>query len=273
MLRPANLPHFSYAPLQPIFASQRPYINPYLAQNFWTRHVRRVQSSSAAQGAYLRSVRSKKALVWLCIGTNCIVWLSWQASRREGGTSKQAAKIRKLGLDLQKNFLLATRNVREGRWWVLITSAFSHISFWHLFVNMFTFQQLSQVLVYTPGLTASRHLAPLIFGSALAGSAAFLSHESASSRSQRVGLGFSGVVSGVVTSAACLMPHQQMLLFGVVPLPLWALAIGYIAYDTYAMDGDTSVAHDAHVGGAIFGGAFYMLALKRFGGILGPRMR
>jgi membrane associated rhomboid family serine protease len=175
---------------------------------------------------------------------------------------------------LQQNFLLSVQNLKEGRFWTLVTSAFSHISPGHLFFNMLAFHQLGQVLVYTTGLKAVRHFGILILGSALAGSTAFLSHEGAMGpHVQRVGLGFSAVVSGVVTAAACLMPHQRVLMFGVIPLPLWALGIGYVVYDTYSMEGDSTVAHDAHIGGAIFGGIWYMLVLRRFGGILGPRFK
>jgi len=87
-----------------------------------------------------------------------------------------------------------------------------------------------------------------------------------------MGLGFSGAVSGVVTAAALLFPTRKMLLMGIIPMPLWVLGLGYIAYDTYSMDAvDSTVGHDAHIGGAVFGAAFYMVFLRRFGGLLGAR--
>jgi membrane associated rhomboid family serine protease len=240
--------------------------------NFINSTVRRYQQATPFYGDYFREVRSKKLLIWSCIGVNTVVWLWWQAATAPRSATSSRQKAMKAAIELKQNFLLSVENLREGRWWTLVTSAFSHISLGHLFVNMLAFHQLGQVLVYTPGLKAGRHFGILILGSILAGSAAFLSHESTiHPGAQRVGLGFSSAVAGVVTAAACLMPYQQVLLFGVIPLPLWALGLGYIAYDTYSMDGDTTVAHDAHIGGAVFGGAYYLLVLRRFGGILGRR--
>jgi len=157
----------------------------------------------------------------------------------------------------------------------MLTSAFSHIGLGHFLFNMIAFHQFSQLLVVTPGLKAIRHFGTLIVGSALAGSAAFLSHDKTAvsvggRQVERSGLGFSGVVSGVATALALLHPYQRMLLMGVVPVPLWLLGIGYVAYDSYAMENpDSTVAHDAHLGGAIFGAAYYMIALRRFGGLFG----
>jgi membrane associated rhomboid family serine protease len=267
---------------------------PHLQRSFFTPHRRKMSSPSSLvnfinttirsyQGtpnpnyaSYIRESRSKNLLIWTCIGANTIVWLYWTAATtlRSNSSSTAVRNAREAAEFLRQNFTLSVRNVREGRWWTTFTSAFSHVGFGHLVFNMIAFQQLGQILVYTPGFKAVRHFGALILGSALAGSAAFLSHEKTMRLGVvREGLGFSGVVSGVVTAAACMAPHQKMLLMGILPVPLWALGMGYIAYDTYMMEGDTSVGHDTHIGGAIFGGVFYMLTLRRFGGILGRRGR
>jgi membrane associated rhomboid family serine protease len=237
--------------------------------------IRTFTTSSSAAKTILRESRAKSALIWTCIGLNSLVFLSWQAATSPASTQERRSKFQRVRKDLEENFLLSTRNLREGRWWTLVTSAFSHVGFGHFLFNMIAFHQLSQILKWVPGLKAGRHLGVLILGSAVSASTAFFIHGSTlPNGDRRHGLGFSGVVSGVVTTAACVAPYQRMLFFGVVPVPLWLLGLGYAAYDTYAMDsGNSTVAHDAHVGGAVFGGLFYMVALRRFGGILPKQIR
>lgn len=235
---------------------------------------RGIRTSSNAVAILTRQMRSKKALIWTCIGINSAVFIFWQAARSQASSQERRQKVAKLGYDMQRNFILSAQNIKEGRWWTTVTSAFSHMSLGHIAMNMFTFHQVSQILVHIPGLKAFAHFTPLILGSAFAGSLAFLSHTASkdTATQRRYGLGFSGAVSGVITAAAMLSPQTKMLFFGVIPVPLWAIGVGYVLYDTYAMEGkDTTVAHDAHVGGAVFGASYYILALRKFGGILGRR--
>jgi len=79
-------------------------------------------------------------------------------------------------------------------------------------------------------------------------------------------------VMGLGSAAACLMPQARVLLFAVVPVPLWILVPAYFVYDAYYLNAvDSRVAHAGHIGGSIFGVVYYALVLRRFGGILGPR--
>lgn len=83
-------------------------------------------------------------------------------------------------------------------------------------------------------------------------------------------LGASGAVSAVIFAAILWNPTVPlMLLFIPIPVPAYILGFIYIAYEIY-MDkrGNTGVAHDAHLGGAIFGILFVLFtnidAGKRF---------
>ena len=72
------------------------------------------------------------------------------------------------------------------------------------------------------------------------------------------GLGFSGAVMGVGSLAACLFPHQKLLLYGVVPVPFWLLIGGYFVYDGYFLGSqNTGVAHGGHLGGLVTGLLFF----------------
>lgn len=82
------------------------------------------------------------------------------------------------------------------------------------------------------------------------------------------------MVMGVGSAAMCLLPNARVLLFAVVPVPLWVLVPAYFVYDAYYLNAqDSRVGHAGHIGGSIFGVVYYALFLRKFGGILGPRMR
>jgi len=67
-------------------------------------------------------------------------------------------------------------------------------------------------------------------------------------------VGASGGVMAVVAAFIWYYPHQTILIYGVLPVPAWALGLLYIVSDIQgAAEGRGSVAHAAHIGGAIFG--------------------
>lgn len=245
---------------------------------------RHLQTSAALDKVEAKNIFRKRAFIWSCVGLNTFVFLCWQVPK----SKPDYTWIRRA---LWEDWTLSSRNFMQGRWWTAITSAFSHADPFHLLFNMITFISIAPILTYTRGLKA-RHLSTLILGSAVGGSTAFLAHDRTNfarpdtitgriggmlgaqrqQRVERYGLGFSGALSGLLTSAALLHPHQRLLLMGVVPLPLWAVAGGYMVYDTYRLDdAHSSVGHDAHLGGAIFGALWYMVSLRKFGGVLGPK--
>ena len=83
------------------------------------------------------------------------------------------------------------------------------------------------------------------------------------------GLGASGMVMGAGMAAACLMPTAPMgLIFPPVVLPLWVLTAVYVGIDTYFLHSETSrIGHSAHLGGAIYGAAYYLGYLRKYGGV------
>jgi membrane associated rhomboid family serine protease len=69
-------------------------------------------------------------------------------------------------------------------------------------------------------------------------------------------LGASGAISGVVLSFCLFEPMAKIfIMFIPVGVPAFLYAIFYILYSTYAMRDDLrgSIAHEAHLGGAIAG--------------------
>jgi membrane associated rhomboid family serine protease len=67
-------------------------------------------------------------------------------------------------------------------------------------------------------------------------------------------VGASGAVMAVFAMFIWYYPHQTVLLWGVLPVPAWALGVLYFVSDVAgAADGGGNVANIAHLAGAIFG--------------------
>lgn len=76
-------------------------------------------------------------------------------------------------------------------------------------------------------------------------------------------LGASGAVSAVLVLFALNYPHMQVLLFGIIPMPAWICAIGYVVYDAFgAMQGGSMVAHEVHLAGAALAVVYYFSHIR-----------
>jgi rhomboid family protein len=74
-------------------------------------------------------------------------------------------------------------------------------------------------------------------------------------------LGASGGVFAVLTLCAFHYPRRVILLFFILPVPIWLFLVISLAGDAYyflsRINGETAVA--AHLGGALFGGLYYRM--------------
>ena len=148
----------------------------------------------------------------------------------------------------------------------VISHIFVHADISHLIFNMVSLYFLGQVieneLIYEYGLLKGEiHLVSLYFiGALVATLIPYLRHqENQAYRS----LGASGAVSAVVFAAILWRPDME-LQFIFIPIPFKAYWFGlfYLAYEIY-MDkrGNTGIAHDAHLGGAMLG-IIYILVIN-----------
>ncbi|KAF2629904.1 hypothetical protein BU25DRAFT_408507 [Macroventuria anomochaeta] len=165
-----------------------------------------------------------------------------------------------------QNMTMSLRDVKNGYYWQVITCAFAHSNFMHFAFNMFTFWSLGGALAALPVTPGQFTL--IVLGSGLAGSLLWLGQEQMKEQAgvgvQRRAMGFSGALLGAVTVVACFMPRNQVALFGVLPVPLWLLTLGYAVYDGYYLNSEnTRTAHAGHLGGLTFGLAYYFLKLRR----------
>ncbi|MBR6480869.1 MAG: rhomboid family intramembrane serine protease, partial [Thermoguttaceae bacterium] len=81
-------------------------------------------------------------------------------------------------------------------------------------------------------------------------------------------LGASGAVTAIVILFACNYPRAQVLLFGLLPMPAWALGVMYVVMDTFgSFSGGSHIAHSVHIAGAAFAAFYFFAGLKftRFG--------
>lgn len=149
----------------------------------------------------------------------------------------------------------------------MITHLFVHADYGHLFFNMFSLYFLGESLLKyglepTYGaVTGQAHFFVLyFFGGLFATLIPFVrNQDNPNYRS----LGASGAVSAVIFAAIIWHPTMELnLLF--IPIPIKAYIFGplYLLYEFYAdKKGQSGIAHDAHIGGAIFG-VFYVLIIN-----------
>jgi membrane associated rhomboid family serine protease len=70
-------------------------------------------------------------------------------------------------------------------------------------------------------------------------------------------IGASGAVTAVMAAFIWHHPHTTVLIWGVLPVPAWALGLLYVFWDVQgAAAGTSPVAHVAHLAGAAFGLAY-----------------
>jgi membrane associated rhomboid family serine protease len=76
-------------------------------------------------------------------------------------------------------------------------------------------------------------------------------------------LGASGAVSAVIFAAIVWNPQMElMIMFLPIPIPAYIFGPLYIAFEYWAdRRGGSGIAHDAHIGGAIFG-VLYVLIIN-----------
>ncbi len=132
----------------------------------------------------------------------------------------------------------------------LLTAAFLHVSWAHLFFNMFTLYLFGYAVVDSLGTSA---FVMLYFGSLLLGNlfAAYFHRND----SYYAAVGASGGVAGVVFSTILLYPALELYLFFIpIPIPGYLFAAAYVAYSLYGMKKQQdNIGHTAHLGGAIWG--------------------
>jgi membrane associated rhomboid family serine protease len=149
--------------------------------------------------------------------------------------------------------------VFHGEVWRLLTYAFLHDThdFLHILFNMLFLWWFGSELedMYGP-----REFLAFYLVSAVVGGVAFTTAHLID-LSGGLCLGASGAVTAVLVLYAFHYPRRVIYLFMLVPIPIWLLVVGSVAYDAYTLLSQQAsmVAVTVHLGGAAFAFAYYKL--------------
>ena len=156
------------------------------------------------------------------------------------------------------DFLALQGDLPRHLWkaWELLTYGFVHDSTnpWHLVFNMLALWFFGRAIEDLMG--RAEFVRFYVTAVVLAGIAWLLSVQIGQPlQAPRMFLvGASGAVMAVLSVFVWYFPRTTVLIWGVLPVPAWALGILYFVSDVQgAASGAGNVAHVAHVGGAIFG--------------------
>ncbi len=156
----------------------------------------------------------------------------------------------------------ASKIVHKKEYHRLITHAFVHANWEHLFVNMIVLFSFGRAIeAYFKYNFGDRHIIYfflLYFGGILASNIyALIKHHKNYFYNS---VGASGAVSAVLFAAIFFDPWNKIYFFGILPIPGIVFAGLYLVYSyQMSMKQKDNVAHDAHFLGALYGFIFPML--------------
>jgi membrane associated rhomboid family serine protease len=171
-----------------------------------------------------------------------------------------------------KHFAVSLFNIKNGRIYTMITSAFTHFDFFHILVNMFVFYSFASQF---EAIFGPRRLLQLCIVGGLTASTFFVLEKTyryvTSKNSQEkirnyysAAVGASGVTAAMFACTSMLFPQARMLLFFVIPMPARLLLGLFMLEEGWRMATrrDSTISASGHLGG-IFGGLLYYMLLKR----------
>ena len=163
----------------------------------------------------------------------------------------------------EKSLYMPYRVKYNKEYYRIMSHIFVHGDWGHLCFNMFSLYFLGSFLetqwTYEFGLSANYYFIALYFGGGVV--AALWPYYRNSENSLYRSLGASGAVSSVIFGAMLWQPELELYLM-FIPIPIKAYVLGplYLLYEYYSMKrGGSGIAHDAHLGGALFGILFVLL--------------
>ena len=156
-------------------------------------------------------------------------------------------------------------------WFELITYGFAHdpSNYYHIFGNMlvlFFFGPPIERLYGKREFFIFYMLAVLAGGLVWGTQTGIQSHslvQSGNGPLHAEMLGASGAVTALVILFACNFPKAQVLLFGLLPMPAWALGVLYVLMDTFgSFNGGSNIAHSVHIAGAALAALYFFTGFR-----------
>lgn len=136
--------------------------------------------------------------------------------------------------------------------WTLITSIIAHFSLGHLFFNMLFLFFAGSMFEQVFG--GRKLLLSYVFGGIMGNlfelTVTFLLPDLSPAHYV---VGASGAIMAVFTAIAVYRPQTPIYLFGIIAIPIYVLALFFLAKDLIGVGSSDEIAHFAHLGGAFFG--------------------
>jgi rhomboid family protein len=181
---------------------------------------------------------------WLLL-INVLVFVLQLASRNDNSVTLALA--------------LVPERVLSGEIWRLLTYAFLHDpNTWaHIVFNMWALWLYGD---YVENIYGPKEFLAFYLTSAIVGGLAFTAQAYVgwNLTPDSICLGASGAVMAVMILCACHFPHLTILLFFIVPVPIWIVAGMYVIQNTFGLVGGArGVAFSVHLGGALFAALYY----------------
>ncbi|KAI0002993.1 hypothetical protein BJV74DRAFT_814735 [Russula compacta] len=270
VLRPANSVFPNNARILQSHALHNTSVHKFRATDFFSATHRTASSTGHARGdrkppgLWQRLSRRfnripANYIVFGVLGINGVVFAGWSYVQIFRGTVHARPPSAKwLARWLQDNFINSYENLREGRFWTLVTSTFSHTQPGHALLNGLTFWFLAPTALAVLGNTQFLVL--------YLTSGAFASLSSLAWNTERNyhSHGASGAIYALASFFAFAAPRAQFLLFFVLPMPAWACIGGIACFDVYnAFTRRFSTLDSAgHVGGLTAGALYWMMRAR-----------
>ena len=195
---------------------------------------------------YRRATAPQMSLVKRLIIVNCVVYLLCILT---GGERSAIGSV----------LALSPAKVMQGEFWRLASYMFVHGGTWHLFFNMYGVYLFGSLLEHPLG--EKRFLALYLTSGLIGGLLWMLANWG----SHVPCVGASGALFGLMVAAAMAFPQASfMLLIPPIPVKLWVLVWVYVFIELFSLQGNSNIAHLAHLGGALGG----FLFMRRLGGKL-----
>lgn len=201
-------------------------------------------------------MRRGSALITLIIILNIVVFYLWNFSS--------------LPVEyMATNFLVSWNHLLDGKYWVLLTSVFSHNSGLHLLINMLVLRSFGGILAPVLGR------GPFLRFYLVAGIISSLSHAVTSNylmgSPEMPALGASGSIAGLVMIFCLMFPKERIFIMGLIPVPAFFGALAFVGLDVWGLmaqtqGGGLQIGHGAHLGGAFAGLLYYLFIIR-------PRVR
>lgn len=162
--------------------------------------------------------------------------------------------------------LTYSRVFRQGRFHTLVTAVFSHKDFFHLLTNMITFYFFSPTAL---GVLGGGGFLRLYLGGGVFSSMThilwpyYVPRQWPAKYKSNIytpALGASGAVNALVVYSIMLYPRQIIYVNLLLPMPAALFGAVFVLKDVYELhQGGGHVGNAAHLGGAAFGAAFFLL--------------